>query len=170
MNDDGTQKEKKDGKTWYGLAATLFGLGYYSKMPGTLGTLAATVVFMAMGHVNPFLLLATIVLGTAAADRYAKAAGEEDPGEVIIDEVAGYWVSMYALDASFGIVAFFLFRIVDILKPFPVRTMERLPGGIGIMADDLCGGVIVNILLRFLQWFFFAGGIAVLQNYLGMGG
>ncbi len=170
MSEDGTKKESQDWKTWYGLVATLFGLGRYSKMPGTLGTLAAMLILMVMGRVDPFLLLATIVLGTVAADRYAKATEKDDPGEVIIDEVAGYWVSVYALDASFGIVAFFLFRIVDILKPFPIRTMERLPGGIGIMADDLCGGVVVNILLRALHWLFFAGGIAALQNYFGIGG
>ena len=157
-------------KTWYGLISTLFGLGYYSKMPGTLGTLAALLVLMVLGRVGPILLLATIVVGTVAADRYAKATGKEDPGEVIVDEVAGYWVSVYGLDPSFGIVGFFLFRIVDILKPFPVRTMERLPGGVGIMADDICGGVLANVLLRFLHWLFFAGGYAVLQNYLGIGG
>ncbi|MDL2263544.1 phosphatidylglycerophosphatase A [Synergistaceae bacterium OttesenSCG-928-I11] len=167
MNDNETNTHWK---TWYGLISTLFGLGNYSKMPGTLGTLAATIVLLVMGRVDPILLLATIAIGTVVADRYAKVTAKEDPGEVIIDEVAGYWVSMYGLDASYGIVAFFLFRIVDILKPFPVRTMERLPGGIGIMADDICGGVVVNILLRFLYWFFFAGGFTVLQNYLGIGG
>jgi phosphatidylglycerophosphatase A len=157
-------------KTWYGLTATLFGLGNYSRMPGTLGTLAAMIVLFIMGRAGPLIILATIVIGTVAADLYAKATQKEDPGEVIIDEVAGYWVSMYGLDASFGIVAFFLFRVVDILKPFPVRTMERLPGGIGIMADDVCGGVMVNILLRLLHWLFLAGGFDALRNCLGIGG
>ncbi|MDR1651509.1 MAG: phosphatidylglycerophosphatase A [Synergistaceae bacterium] len=149
--------------TWYSITATAGGIGYFSKMPGTLGTLAALAVFIIMGRVDPYLLAAVVIIGTYAADRYSKSIASEDPGEVVIDEVAGFWVSMLGFDRSFAVIGFFLFRIVDILKPFPVRNMERLPGGIGIMADDLCGGIMVNILLRALSWFFFSGGWNILS-------
>ena len=157
-------------KTWYGIISTFFGIGNFSNMPGTLGTFAAFAILILMREINVWLLLATIAVGTIAADRYARATGVSDPGEVVIDEVAGYWVAMLWLDPSFAIVAFFLFRVVDILKPFPVSYMERLPGGIGIMADDICGGAIVNLLMRLLHWLFFAGGFTVIYQYLGIGG
>lgn len=157
-------------KTWYGLISTVFGIGNVGKMPGTLGTLAAFVILLLIGEVDLWLLAATIVVGTIAADRYAKATGKDDPGEVVIDEVAGYWVSMLWLEPSYAVIAFFLFRVVDILKPFPVSYMERLPGGIGIMADDLCGGVMVNLMMRLFHWMFFAGGLTIIYQYLGIGG
>ncbi len=157
-------------KTWYGMVATVGGVGTRTKMPGTLGTLVAFLILIAMKGVSFPLLVAVILLGFFASDIYAKKTAKDDPQEIVIDEVAGYWVSMIGLDVSYAIVGFFLFRIVDIIKPFPVRTMERLPGGIGIMADDICGGVMVNLLLRFLTWFFFANGIEILRSYLSFGG
>mgnify|MGYP003701677287 CR=1 FL=1 len=156
-------------RTWYGALATRFGLGRFSKMPGTLGTLAAFLILLLMGGVNIYLLAAVIIIGTIAADRYAKAEKLDDPSEVIIDEVAGYWTAMLGLDPSYAIIAFFLFRIIDILKPFPVRNMEKLPGGIGIMADDICGGALVNLLMRLIFWLFFAGGFNVIYGFFGAG-
>ncbi|MDR3279374.1 MAG: phosphatidylglycerophosphatase A [Synergistaceae bacterium] len=160
---------KKNVLTWYGLIATVGGVGTFSKMPGTLGSAVGLAIFFIMGRVDLYLLAAVVALGTVAADKYARETGGEDPGEVVIDEVAGFWVSVLGFDMSFAIVGFFLFRIVDILKPFPVRNMERLPGGIGIMADDLCGGLVVNILLRFLWWLFFSGGFDIIYGFFGMG-
>jgi phosphatidylglycerophosphatase A len=157
-------------RTWYGLTATVCGAGYISKMPGTIGTLIAMLILILAGGINNFVLIAVILLGTYAADAYARANGREDPGEVVIDEVAGYWTSMLGLGVSYAVIAFFLFRVIDILKPFPVRNMERLPGGIGIMADDICGGIIVNLLMRLLSWLFFSDGFGVLHGYLGFGG
>lgn len=157
-------------KSWYGLVATVLGLGRYSKMPGTLGTLAACVVLIVTGKVSLPIILVTIAIGTLAADKYAKETGNDDPSEVVIDEVAGYWVSMWGLDPGFAVIGFFLFRVIDIVKPFPVRHMERLPGGIGIMADDVCGGIVVNLLIRLILWLFVSGGLDVVYQYLGIGG
>lgn len=154
-------------KTWYGLIATVGGAGLIGKAPGTVGTAVAFVCLLVMRGIPPLLLLAVIVLGTIASDRYAKVTGKEDPGEVVIDEVAGFWVSVFALPATYAFIAFFLFRVVDILKPFPVNKMEKLPGGVGIMADDLCGGIIVNLLMRGLHWFFFAGGFEQIRGLMG---
>lgn len=157
-------------KTWYGVVSTFFGVGNFTNMPGTLGTFAAMIILLLLREVGVWLLAATIIIGTIASDRYAKATGTDDPGEVVIDEVAGYWMSMLWLDPSYAIGAFFLFRVVDIIKPFPVSFMERLPGGIGIMADDICGGIMVNLIMRFFYWVFFAGGLLVIYGYLGIGG
>jgi phosphatidylglycerophosphatase A len=155
---------------WYGMIATVFGAGAFPKMPGTIGTAAALCAFLLIGVSSVFLILPLAVIGTISADRYAKEVGEEDPGEIVIDEVTGYFVSVWALSLDFAIVAFFLFRVVDIIKPFPVRKMEKLPGGVGIMADDICGGIMVNVMLRVLAWLFFSGGLAELYKFFGAGG
>jgi phosphatidylglycerophosphatase A len=100
------------------------------------------------------MILAVIVLGTWGADRYAKMKNVLDPGEVVIDEVAGMWLSLWGLPNAYIPGAFLLFRIVDILKPFPVCTMEKLPGGWGIMADDIVGGAMANLILQGFYWIF----------------
>ncbi len=81
----------------------------------------------------------------------------QDPGEVVVDEVAGVMVTLLLAPAGgFGwmFFAFLLFRAFDIVKPFPIRHFERLPGGIGIMADDLMAGVYANLALRGSIWLF----------------
>lgn len=157
-------------KTWYALIATFFGIGNYSSMPGTLGTLAAAALYLLAGGVHAVAIAAVTVVGVFAAERYAKETGKEDPGEIVIDEVVGYWISMWGIPMGYAAAGFFLFRIVDIIKPFPVRQMEKLPGGIGIMADDVCGGVMVNLLIRACIWLFISGGVAVVYEFLGLGG
>ncbi|MDR1019412.1 MAG: phosphatidylglycerophosphatase A [Synergistaceae bacterium] len=156
--------------TWYGLTATFFGVGRVSRIPGTLGTAAAVLILLPFGGINILALGAVILLGTAASDMYAKKKGVNDPQEVVIDEVAGYFVSMYGLGVSSAPAAFFLFRVIDIVKPFPVDSAEKLPGGVGIMADDICGGLIVNAILRVVSWLFFEDGAAVIGGYLGVAG
>lgn len=146
--------------------ATVFGLGFIGSAPGTNGTAVAFFLHLILGAISPWLVLVTVLMGIWASHSYSKKNGKSDPGEVIIDEVAGYWVSVLFLPVSFAFVAFLLFRLVDIIKPFPVNRMEKLPGGIGIMADDLCAGVVVNILLRTLQWLFFLGGFEFLKLWI----
>ncbi len=85
----------------------------------------------------------------------------------MIDEVAGCWVACWGFEPTYAIVGLFIFRIIDITKPFPVREMERLPGGVGIMADDILGGVIANLLLRGLTWTFFKGGMETILGFIG---
>jgi len=65
---------------------------------------------------------------------------------------------MYGMPSGFFLPALFLFRVVDILKPFPVNASEKLPGGWGIMADDIVGGILVNLLLTFIRWLYIGGG------------
>ncbi|MDR1944398.1 MAG: phosphatidylglycerophosphatase A, partial [Synergistaceae bacterium] len=153
------------GKSWSESFSTLLGVGRVGWMSGTAGSAAALLILLAAGGINPVVLILVIVTGTFAADRYAKESGTEDPGEVVIDEVAGFWTSMEGLDASSAIAAFFLFRVIDIVKPFPVDKMEKLPGGVGIMADDVCGGLMVNAILRLASWLLYSGGVDAIHKY-----
>ena len=74
----------------------------------------------------------------------------KDPGEVVSDEVAGFMVTLYLLPFSWPFLAggFVLFRLLDILKPFPIRRLERLPGGAGVVLDDVAAGILANLILR----------------------
>lgn len=137
--------------------ATLGGLGFLTRMPGTLGS-AAACLFYVFFPVPWWGILALALLGTWASELCARAMGTEDPGTIVVDEAVGMWVSLYALPVSFSLPAFFLFRVVDIVKPFPVSAAERLPGGVGIMADDVLGGVMVNLFLQFLNGYIWGQG------------
>jgi len=156
-------------RTWYGMIATVMGVGTFSRMPGTLGSAAALLIFLLTGYNSITLIILITIAGTFAADKYARAVSGDDPREVVIDEVAGFYVSVWGFGRNFAVVGFFMFRLVDIVKPFPVRQMERLPGGIGIMADDICGGVMVNLLLRTLELLFFKGGLETAFKFFGVG-
>ncbi|MDO4988716.1 MAG: phosphatidylglycerophosphatase A [Synergistes sp.] len=157
----------KEMKTWFGMVATVGTLGRFSNMPGTLGSAAGTALWLAVGGVPVWGIALAAVVGCIAADKYEKAVERTDPGEVVIDEVIGVWISCYGLGLSYAMPALVLFRLVDITKPFPIKYFEKLPGGIGIMADDMVGGVIVNVLLRFIEWLIFAGGLARILEMVG---
>lgn len=154
-------------KTWYGLIATFGTLGRFTKMPGTIGSIAACLIWIACGGIPWYVIIAVAVIGTAAADKYEKACGRTDPGDCVIDEVVGCWISSLFFPVSYAIVSLFLFRIIDIVKPFPVSKTEKLPGGVGIMADDITGGIIVNLLIRLLRWIFFEGGLKAIYAVFG---
>jgi phosphatidylglycerophosphatase A len=101
----------------------------------------------------PWLVVASVVLfaiGSLAAGRVAGLVGLKDPGIVVVDEVVGQWVTLTALPFTplTAILGFLLFRAMDILKPWPARDLERVPGGWGIMADDVAAGVYAHLLLR----------------------
>ena len=81
--------------------------------------------------------------------------------------MAGCWTACWGFDPTYAIVGLFLFRIIDITKPFPVRQMEKLPGGIGIMADDIAGGIMANLLIRAMRWFFYEGGMETVLGLVG---
>lgn len=147
-------KITKNVKSWYGMTATFFTVGCFSKCPGTLGSIAACMLFIAFRGIPWQIIALTFAVGCVAADMYEKSSGTTDPGEVVIDEVVGYWISAYGFDMTYAIVALGLFRMIDILKPFPVNKAEKLPGGFGIMADDVVGGVIVNIVLHAVAYFY----------------
>lgn len=134
--------------------ATLGFIGYLPVAPGTFGSLTAMLFFGLLKpslSVHIFLLSAIILSGTIASHRAAKITEEKDSRHIVIDEFAGYAASVIFIPASiqYYTAAFFLFRFFDILKPPPLRKIERiLPGGIGIMADDLLAGIYTNIVLH----------------------
>lgn len=141
------------------LVATLFGAGRARVVPGTFGTLAAIPAAIVLGYLLPpwAFAAATVVLAGLAvwtSGLAARAMGLKDPRPVVIDEAAGLFVALLFLppDPATYVGAFVLFRLMDILKPFPARRAEDLPGGWGIVVDDLIAGVYANCGLRIFGW------------------
>ena len=136
------------------LVATGLGCGYAPVAPGTVGSLLGLALFWPLARlattVQLVALAALIWLGVWSASLVARRLGVEDPSVVVVDEVAGMWVTLLLLPLTplSAAVGFFLFRVMDVVKPFPARSFERLPGGWGIMADDLMAGVYANLVLR----------------------
>ena len=134
--------------------ATAFGAGYWPIAPGTAGSAVGALVYLAtlswplvwQGALIVVVSLAGIWAGGVAARHF----GREDPGQVVIDEVAGQLVTFFATGISHQgvLVGFLVFRVFDIVKPWPARQFEKFPGGAGIMADDLMVGLYGNLLLR----------------------
>ncbi len=130
--------------------ATWFGCGYAKFAPGTWGSLGALVPAALLAHIGwrPWsfgvLALAATPAAIWAADRVARRVAKKDPSLVVIDEVVGQWLGLAGAGSTSWksfLAAFLLFRLFDIWKPAPVRQLERLRGGFGIVADDLMAGV-----------------------------
>ncbi|MEJ2703566.1 MAG: phosphatidylglycerophosphatase A [Sedimentisphaerales bacterium] len=152
------------------LLTSCFGLGRLPGAPGTWGSLPVAVLFGLLGyfHASPttiFIVMAAVILVSSAvcvgyAPSAIAATGKDDPREVVVDEVAGQAVTFLASPllvigaAPAGQVwlvaagGFALFRVFDIIKPWPIRKLERLPKGWGILADDLLAGVYAWIVLQ----------------------
>jgi phosphatidylglycerophosphatase A len=136
------------------LLATWFGCGLSPKAPGTVGSIGAVPLHFALATLGPLphaaAIIALSVAGTWAANEVARAEGIEDPQKVVIDEVAGTLIAMGMVSgASVGIrlLSLVLFRVLDITKPGPIDTVQRLePPGVGIMADDLLAGVVAGAM------------------------
>ena len=148
-------------RTRAGLAiATALGAGYAPIAPGTAGSAVGVVAWLVLPRSLWIQLLAiaiVAVVGSWAGTVAEQHFGKHDPGQVVIDEVAGMWVTLVltpARGAVWLLAAFLLFRVADIIKPFPARRLERLPGGLGIMADDLMAGIYANVALQLLIWSF----------------
>ncbi len=165
----GPQPDAGTSSRWAYRIATTFGLGDRVFAPGTFaGSLPAAAAWLLLTAVflDPLrLAVATACLtvlaataGVGAAGEEASRRGREDPGPVVIDEVAGQWLTYLvalpwlpvlagrqAVDVS--LAGFLAFRVFDVIKPWPVRRLERLPGGLGIMIDDLAAGLYAGIVL-----------------------
>jgi len=136
------------------VVATAFGSGYSPVAPGTAGSAVGLLLFWPLSRLGSSWQWAAcafvFVVGTLAATRVARSVGQKDPGIVVVDEVAGQWVTLAGLPftPATALGGFFLFRAMDVLKPWPARDLERLPGGLGIMSDDVAAGVYANLLLQ----------------------
>ncbi len=134
--------------------ATLWFVGYLPYAPGTWGTLAG-LLFVLFAHLQPLphLIVIAVVLavGVVSSTTAEKVIGHKDSGHIIIDEFAGFLVSVFLVPQTpaYLAAAFILFRIFDILKPFPIAKLETaLSEGTGVMADDVMAGIYVNLLLH----------------------
>lgn len=141
------------------LLGTFLGTGYAPVASGTVATAAAiplwlAIVLLPAGELRPAVeigaLAVAILAGVAAASVMERRLGVHDPSEVVIDEVAGFLLTMLFIPPTILTVTagFFLFRIFDIVKPWPAGPAERLPRGWGIMADDLVCGIYANLILH----------------------
>ncbi len=136
--------------------ATVWGVGRLPKAPGTFGTVAAIplAILTQWGGVwvEWGVLIGVCVVGTWAADEACRILGRKDPSEVVIDEVAGLLLTMIAAPVGWiwFVVGFVLFRLFDIWKPWPVNWLERLPGGWGVMADDLAAGGYAALVITLI--------------------
>lgn len=138
--------------------ATGGGIGHCPFAPGTVGSLLGPAfIYVWQIYDRPWIegfvvSIAAILIGVMAADREAKRRHCEDPGHVICDEILAFTIVLGGLNITQGwetaLLGFVFFRIFDIWKPWPIRRLERLPGGWGIMADDLLAGVFARIAIH----------------------
>jgi len=149
---------------WATMVATFFGAGRLKPGPGTWGSLATVVVWAGASHflpgswvipVNVALVLLAVAAGIPAATLVARASGLKDPQFVVIDETAGQLITLIGAPLAWKsfLAGFILFRAFDIVKPPPVRQLEGLPEGTGIVVDDVAAGLyglaVMQLLLHF---------------------
>jgi phosphatidylglycerophosphatase A len=168
MNTDSslTPAPNKNEKTtkWAWTVATFFGAGLGKPGPGTWGSVAAVLLWAAFAagvSSTPHALLIALVVGIAlalllgipAATIVARESGRHDPGFVVVDEVAGQWITLLGSHANWrhALIALVLFRLFDITKPFPVRQIEALPEGWGIVLDDVGAGLYALVIASILH-------------------
>jgi len=148
---------------WAWLIATFFGIGHLGPGPGTWASLATVLLWwlLARGighHSQLFAALITVLvtsIGIPASTRVARESGIKDPGFVVIDEVAGQMLPLIIapLRWKYLLLSLILFRCFDILKPPPLRALERLPEGVGIMLDDVGAGIYSLLILAAVMKF-----------------
>ena len=145
------------------ILATFFGAGYFPLAPGTVGSLAALGLACGLHHFLAvpawaMLVFAVLLFAPAcwASDVAEDHFGGKDPSRVVVDEVVGQWLTLAAADPSrwqHWLAAFVLFRFFDIAKPGPLRRLERIPGGLGVVLDDVAAGLCgMMVLLIFRQF------------------
>jgi phosphatidylglycerophosphatase A len=134
-------------------------IGFAPVAPGTVGAAAAIPLFLLLRRAgSPWLEIAVcgviVAAGAWSARLTEQALGVEDPGPVVIDEVVGMLVSLLFLPGTWPVIlaAFVAFRVFDIVKPWPAGRLEHVPGGWGVMADDVMAGVYANLAVQILMW------------------
>lgn len=146
------------------LLGTGLGVGFFPFAPGTVGSLWGPVLIAGMlrWQLSPvvygLLAIGFIALGIPICTRAARSLGQEDPGSVVFDEIAAFWLvfaphwcGVFEFSWFSAIAGFGLFRVFDIAKPWPVKRLEHFPEGLGIMADDLMAGVYAGACLALAE-------------------
>jgi phosphatidylglycerophosphatase A len=135
-------------------------IGYFPVAPGTAGSVAGLVLYGLLRWLQapPAVEAAVIALlfgvGVWSGTHAERYFGSTDPGPGVIDEVVGMLITLFMLPATWGIViaGFFVFRVLDVVKPFPARRFESFHGGMGMMADDVMSALYANVAMRILLW------------------
>ncbi len=136
------------------LIASFFFIGYFPVAPGTVASVIAMLILLILKPSDlsmSFILLFIFLLGVICSENIEKRCGEKDPPYIVIDEIVGYFTAIFLIEPTpiNLFLGFLLFRFFDILKPPPIRLVEkRIKGGFGIMLDDIIAGLITNLLLR----------------------
>lgn len=151
---------------WAWTLATFFGVGFLRPAPGTWGSAAALVLWLAAAHWayptrahlaigTTIAALVAVLAGIPASGIVAREAGTNDPSFVVLDEVAGQWIALIgaAVNSWELLLAFLLFRAFDILKPSPARELDRMHSGFGIMMDDVAAGIYALVILSVIRHF-----------------
>jgi phosphatidylglycerophosphatase A len=133
--------------------ATVLGIGYAPVAPGTFGSAAGLVVWWLLPGspiVQAVAIVAIFIAGSWAGSVAERHFGRADPGQVVIDEVMGMLMTLFLNPVGWrgAIAGFFLFRLFDVIKPYPANRLEQLHGGIGVMADDGMAAIYANLVLR----------------------
>jgi len=137
------------------ILATGLGTGYTPIFPGTAGTLLGVVIYLVFIKIFPFPLSYAVAvaifwgLGVWISGKCENYLEGKDNQTIVIDEIAGFLITMFLIPFSFRFIllGFIFFRIFDILKPFKIEKIQKLPRGWGIMGDDLAAGILSNIML-----------------------
>lgn len=136
-----------------------FYTGYVPFISGTFGSLAGLIIYMIPGFENLFIIIPAILLfifyGIFVGNKFEAVYGK-DPPECTIDEIVGMWISLLFLPKTLpvSLFAFFIWRLLDIIKPFPARKLENLNGGLGIMMDDIVSAVYSVVLIHLILFIF----------------
>ncbi|MBV8674364.1 MAG: phosphatidylglycerophosphatase A [Acidobacteriaceae bacterium] len=150
--------------TWAWTIGTFFGIGLIGPGPGTWASMAAAAIWYVAARAAHLSTIAQIfttttaavaitLIGIPAASVVERETGREDPGHVVIDEAAGQWFALAVCPVEIGhaVLAVALFRLFDIVKPWPARRLEQLHGGLGIMMDDVAAGIyalVAGLIVR----------------------
>lgn len=137
--------------------ATFFGVGFFPKSPGTAGTLATLPLVLLLSWAGPLVYMSFVILflpiAILSAQIYQEEMGGHDRQEIVIDEVIGFLIAMTWLPMTWKslLMGFLLFRVLDILKPFPIGYLDKkVPGGLGVVIDDVVAGIIASLILQYI--------------------
>lgn len=136
------------------ISSSVFFLGYSPFFPGTLASLAAAILYITLLRFYPAAHLISVLVITVSglwiSDKAERLLGNKDARQIVIDDFNGMLISLLYLPhrPAFWLTGFIVFRLIDIAKPYPIRKIEKLKGGLGIMLDDVIAGVFTSIILQ----------------------